>query len=182
MIHLNKKLKHAILENIILVAIAVIFFLGIRSTVAQAMIVTSGSMLPTMQLQDRVIVEKISYKVEGIKRGDIVVFRPLDYLQKEGPDWVKRVVGLPGETVEVRDGEVYINQQPLTESYEMEKPAYDFGPIIIPERAYFVLGDNRNGSFDSHDWGVLPEENIVGKPLLKYWPLARFGPFSSVCR
>lgn len=175
---MKNKLKRELLENIVLIAFAVVFSLFIRSNVAVAALIPTGSMLPTIQLQDRIIVEKVSYKVQDIERGDIVVFDPPEYVQEKGPDWVKRVIGLPGEKVEIKNGVVYINDNPLIEGYLLEKPEYDYGPMIVPNDTYFVLGDNRNDSRDSHYWGVLPKENIVGRAVYKIWPIDHIGPFN----
>lgn len=151
---------------------------GLRATVADARVVPTPSMLPTIQLQDRLVVDKISYKFSEVKRGDVVVFRPPSNVDQSGTDWVKRVIGLPGEKVEVRDGRVFINEKELAEPYEMEKPNYKFGPFVVPDGTYFVLGDNRNNSKDSHYWGELSNQNIVGKVFIRYWPLDHFGPLA----
>jgi len=164
-----------ILSYIEIVAFAFILSWGLRSAVVEASIIPTGSMLPTIQLQDRVIVDKLLFKLFEIKRGDIIVFHPLSEVDTSGVPWIKRIIGLPGEKVEIKDGEVIINETILNEPYEKEKPDYSFGPMIIPENSYFVLGDNRNNSLDSHYWGVLPAENIIGKASLRYWPLNRFG-------
>lgn len=164
-----------ILSYIEIVVFAFILSWGLRSAVVQASIIPTGSMLPTIQLQDRVIVDKLLFKLSTIKRGDIIVFHPLSEVDSSGVPWIKRIIGLPGEKVEIKDGKVIINETKLNEPYEMEKPDYSFGPIIVPENSYFVLGDNRNNSLDSHYWGVLPAENIIGKASLRYWPLNRFG-------
>jgi len=148
---------------------------GLRATVADARVVPTPSMLPTIQLQDRLIVEKISYKFSEVERGDVIVFHPPSNVDQSGTDWVKRVIGLPGEKVEIRDGKVFINEEELNEPYELEKPDYTYGPIVVPEGSFFVLGDNRNNSKDSHYWGVLSNQNIVGKIFIRYWPLDRFG-------
>ncbi|UWG98152.1 signal peptidase I [Dehalobacter sp. DCM] len=155
--------------------ITVMISLLIRTNVAVAAFVPTGSMLPTIQLQDRIIVEKITYKVQDITRGDIVVFHPPEYVQAKGPDWVKRVIGLPGERVEIKNGMVYINDYPLEEDYILEKPTYDYGPIVVPAGTYFVLGDNRNESRDSHEWGVLAKENIIGRVVYTIWPIDHMG-------
>ncbi len=160
------------------VVFSLVFNWGLHATVADARVVPTGSMLPTIQLQDRLIVDKISYNFSEVKRGDVVVFRPPSNVDQSGTDWVKRVIGLPGEKVEIRNGEVFINEQELTEPYEMEKPNYKYGPFVIPEGSYFVLGDNRNNSKDSHYWGELSNQNIVGKVFIRYWPLDHFGPLA----
>lgn len=89
--------------------------------------------------------------------------------------FVKRVVGLPGEVIEVRQGKVLINNQPLPEPYLIDSPAYLWGPVKVPPEAYIVFGDNRNNAFDSHFWGVVPHDHLMGKVFLRYWPPERFG-------
>lgn len=164
-----------ILSYIEILVFSFILSWGLRSAVVQASIIPTGSMLPTIQLQDRVIVDKLLFKLSEIKRGDIIVFHPLREADSSGVPWIKRIIGLPGEKVEIKGGKVLINETELNEPYEMEKPDYSFGQIIVPENSYFVLGDNRNNSLDSHYWGVLPAKNIIGKASLRYWPLNRFG-------
>ncbi|TGE35571.1 signal peptidase I [Desulfosporosinus fructosivorans] len=167
--------KKFLFETLEILIFAFILSWGLRSTVVAAVNVPSGSMLPTIQLQDRLVVDKLSFKLTEINRGDVIVFRPLTSVDSSGDFWIKRVIGLPGDKVEIKDGEVFINDHALTESYEMEKPNYTYGPLMIPKDSYFVLGDNRNNSLDSHYWGVLPAENVVGRALFRYWPLDHFG-------
>ena len=170
----NKTVK-LIFDLLQVVVFSFVLNWGLRATVADARVVPTPSMLPTIQLQDRLILDKISYKFSVVKRGDVVVFRPPSNVDQSGTDWVKRVIGLPSEKVEIRDGNVYIDEKELTEPYELEKPDYTYGPIVVPEGSYFVLGDNRNNSKDSHYWGELSNQNIVGKIFIRYWPLDRFG-------
>jgi len=172
---IKKRFGRTVLSYIEIVVLAFVLSWGLRSAVVQASVIPSGSMLPTIQLQDRVIVDKLLFKLSEIKRDDIIVFHPPSNVDSHGSDWIKRIIGLPGEKVEVKDGKVFINDCELNEPYEMEKPNYSFGPIFVPDKSYFVLGDNRNDSLDSHRWGVLPSENIVGKASFRYWPINRFG-------
>ncbi|MCG3775097.1 MAG: Signal peptidase IB [Nitrospira sp.] len=106
------------------------------------------------------------------KRGDIVVFR---YPRDPSRDFIKRVVALPGETIEVRGGMVFVNGQKLDEPYELESPNYSSPPTVVPPDQYYVLGDNRNNSSDSHVWGNVPLDHIIGKAWLTYWPLHEWG-------
>jgi len=116
------------------------------------------------------------YVFRGPKRGDIIVFKdPGQGAGEPERDFIKRVIGLPGETVEVRDCTVFINGKPLDEQYIKERPTYTYGPETVPPGQYFVLGDNRNNSSDSHSWGFLPKENIIGRAWLAYWPFDVFG-------
>lgn len=171
----KKKAGRIIIDVFQVLVFSFVFSWGLRATVVEARVVPTPSMLPTIQLQDRLVVEKISYKFSDVKRGDVVVFRPPSNVDESGIDWVKRVIGLPGDKVEIKDGKVFINEKELNEPYELEKPNYTFGPIVVPDGSFFVLGDNRNNSYDSHEWGVLSDQNIVGKVLIRYWPLNRFG-------
>jgi signal peptidase I len=96
--------------------------------------------------------------------------------------FVKRVIGLPGDVVQVKQGKVYVNHQPLQEPYIANPPDYTWGPVTVPANSFVVLGDNRNNAFDSHFWGVLPRDRIVGKVFWRYWPPERFGPIGSAMR
>lgn len=171
----NKRAGRFIVDVLQVLFFSFVFLWGLRATVVDARVVPTPSMLPTIQLQDRLVVEKISYKFSDVKRGDVVVFRPPSNVDQSGNDWVKRVIGLPGEKIEIKDGKVFINEKELTELYELERPNYTFGPIVVPEGSFFVLGDNRNNSYDSHYWGVLSNQNIIGKVLIRYWPINRIG-------
>lgn len=167
--------KKLLLETLEIIIFAFILSWGLRSSVVEAAMIPTGSMLPTIHLQDRVVIDKLFYKASGISRGDIIVFDPPENVDSSGDYWIKRVIGLPGDKIEVKDGKVFVNNHELTEPYEMEKPNYTFGPLVVPENSYFVLGDNRNNSLDSHYWGVLPAKNVKGRALFRYWPLDRVG-------
>lgn len=119
----------------------------------------------------RIIVNKVVYLLHPPERGDVIVFRLPGNL---GTDYIKRIVGLPGERVEVQDGVVFINGKPLEEPY-VENPGFYSGTWILGENEYFVLGDNRTNSSDSRNWGVFSGDNIVGKAWLCYWPLEDWG-------
>ncbi|MBD2519731.1 signal peptidase I [Nostoc sp. FACHB-973] len=168
------------IEGIKTIALSLILALGIRTFVAEARYVPSGSMEPTIQPNDRLIVDKISYDFSSPSRGDIVVFNPTKTLQSENyhDAFIKRVIGLPGEKVEVKNGQVYINGSPLKENYIEAKPDYKFGPVTVPANSYLVLGDNRNDSYDSHYWGFVPRKNIIGKAFFRFFPLNSMGEFS----
>ena len=152
------------------ILLAVLLSLAIRTYVAEARWIPSESMLPTLRIGDHLIIEKISYKFGAIDRGDIVVFKapPASHLEEV---MIKRVIALPGETVSIKDGVVYINGNPLEEPYELEKPREDFEPVTVPENSIFVMGDNRNNSFDSRFWGVLEKDLVIGKAFARYYPL-----------
>jgi signal peptidase I len=158
-------------------ATALILALGIRQFVAEARYIPSPSMEPTLAINDRLIIEKVSYYFKEPERGDVVVFHPTEKLQEQNykEDFIKRTIGLPGETVEVNNGRVYINNVPLVETYIAEKPHHNYGPVIVPEGEYLVLGDNRNNSYDSRFWGFVPKEKIVGRAVVRFWPVGRLG-------
>lgn len=123
-------------------------------------------MRPTLDDGEFVLVSKLNYKLSNVQRGDIIVFHyPMDPEQ----ELIKRVIGLPGDRIEVNEGIVYVNGQALEEPYIAAPPAYS-SQWNVPEDRLFVLGDNRNDSSDSHSWGFLPFENVVGKAVLIYWP------------
>jgi signal peptidase I len=157
-----KRFALDIFETIIL---AVVLYFGINALSARVR-VDGFSMLPTLQNGEYVLVSKLSYKLDTPQRGDIIVFGiPTDQEQ----DLIKRVIGLPGETVSIRQNIVFINGIQLEEPYIAQAPVYS-GEWTVPEGNLFVLGDNRNDSKDSHQWGMLPVENIIGKALIIYWP------------
>ncbi|NEQ98734.1 MAG: signal peptidase I, partial [Cyanothece sp. SIO2G6] len=144
-------------------------------------IVPSVSMEPTLQVDDRLFVQlKPNYRPQI---GDLIVFRaPVDAIAilDANPNtlFVKRVIGLPNQTVEIRHGQVWIDNAPLPELYEPSAPIYNYAPVTIPPASYFVLGDNRNQSADSHVWGFLPIDDIVGKAYKVYWPPERIQSLS----
>lgn len=151
------------------------FFL--KKFVAEARYIPSGAMIPTLQIDDRLIIDKWSYRFQQPQRGDIVVFSPTETLKQQNfkDAFIKRIIGLPGDKIQVKDGKVYVNNQPLEEKYIAEAPNYQYGPVTVPPNSYFVLGDNRNNSYDSHYWGFVPKENIIGKASKRFWPLKRSG-------
>jgi signal peptidase I len=112
------------------------------------------------------------YLFRAPQRGDVVVFR---FPGNPDRDFIKRIIGEPGDTVEIKNGTVYIDGGALDEPYITSKPTYTYGPAEVPPKQYFVLGDNRNNSYDSHVWGFLPEENIIGQAWLSYWPKDDWG-------
>ena len=160
-----------------LISAAILAF-GIRSCVAEARFIPSESMLPTLEIDDRLIIEKISYRFRKPERGDVVVFSPTDALKQEkfNEAFIKRVIGLPGDVVEVREGNVYVDGEKLTEKYILDAPNYDYGPVEVPEGQYLVFGDNRNNSYDSRYWGFVPIENLIGRAAIRFWPPNRVGP------
>ncbi|QOV22105.1 signal peptidase I [Anabaenopsis elenkinii] len=179
------------------VVLSIVLALSIRTFVAEARWIPSGSMEPTLNgtpdqwKADKIIVDKLKYRFSQPQRGDIVVFSPTKTLQEEeyNDAFIKRIVALPEEKVELKDGQVYINNQPLeeinylspTQRTEIDvcmsasQQAYLAQPQTIPPDSYLVLGDNRNSSYDSRCWGVVPRENIIGRAVLRFWPLNNIG-------
>jgi len=159
------------------VGVSLLLALGVRVVVAEPRYVPTGSMEPTIQANDRVLIDKITYRVANPKRGDIIVFAAPQALLNQNlrDDLIKRVIGLPGETVEVKQGWVYINRQPLAEDYIASPPEYHWGPDVVPANSYLVLGDNRNDSYDSHFWGYVPRDRIIGRAMLRFYPFQRLG-------
>ena len=159
----------------------VLVALVLRALVLEPRWIPSGSMLPTLQLQDRVLVEKVRPRLQStLPVGTVVVFSPPAALVAAGYDpdaaLIKRVVAQPGDTVEVRNGILWRNGEPAQPDWAAEAMDYSFGPITVPEGDLLVLGDNRNASLDSHLWGPLPQSNVLGTAIWRYWPLDNFGP------
>ncbi|HEY9877973.1 MAG TPA: signal peptidase I [Leptolyngbyaceae cyanobacterium] len=138
--------------------------------------IPSESMVPTLASGDRLIIDKQAYQKQSVQRQDIVLFWPPEEAMLPGQEPIEylfRVVGLPGETVQITRGQVLIQGQPLNEPYIQEAPGYEWGPEQVPSGHYFVLGDNRNNSYDSHYWGFVPQSSVVGKATKIFWPSAR---------
>lgn len=165
----------AILDALEPIVLAFAVFMMVYLVLAQPHKVDGNSMYPTFHNKEFILTDKISYRFGDPQRGDVVVFHaPEPYTS----DFIKRIVGLPGETVMIRGGSVYINGQVLTERYlpielrTEEKATLREGvPYVIPEGRYMVFGDNRNFSSDSREWGAITKKSIVGKAWVTYWPL-----------
>ncbi len=151
-----------ILETLIL---AVVLFVGINAVSARVR-VDGFSMLPTLKDGEFILVNKLSYRFGEVERGDIIVFH---FPMNPDEELIKRVIGLPGDRVTVQDQQVSVNGQLLSETYIAAAPLYA-GEWTVEDGHLFVLGDNRNDSSDSHSWGLLPLEKVVGKAVLIYWP------------
>lgn len=166
-------LSFLLIPTIIATSIALI----LRVYFLEARYIPASSMLPTLEIGDRLIINKIIYRFRNPQRGELIVFSPTDaLLERNYKDaFIKRIIGVPGDKVEVEEGQVYVNGQLLQEGYILEKPDYDFGPVIVPPDSYFVLGDNRNNSFDSHYWGFVPRKNIIGQVTQRFYPFSRSG-------
>ena len=184
----------------LLIGIAVVVAVLVKTFVAQAFYIPSTSMVPELLVNDRIIVSKLAYDLHSPRRGDIIVFKappsqqppqvpdsspaPVRWLRDLGvdigvippstEDFIKRVIGLPGDVVEARDGHVYVNDRLLAEPYlPSGDQTADFGPVTVPAGRLWVLGDNRGGSCDSRCFpeGAIPESSIIGRAMIRVWPL-----------
>lgn len=150
---------------------AVVIALFINLFLAQATQVLGQSMEPTLHSSQRVVIEKVTYRIHGPRRGDVVVIDSSDQSEM----LIKRVVGLPGETIEVRDGRVYVSGEQLEEAWAVKPGGGQYGPQTIPPLHVFVLGDNRGASNDSRNFGPVSIEDIVGHAWVTYWPPQNIG-------
>jgi signal peptidase I len=157
-----KQFAFDLIETLLL---AVVLYFGINAISARVR-VDGFSMVPTLQDGEYVLVSKLSYRLGEPQHGDIIVFK---YPGEPPQDLIKRIIGLPGDSVQVTGLMVYVNGQALIEPYIAAAPGYS-GQWQVPEGFLFVLGDNRNDSSDSHAWGLLPIENVIGKAIIIYWP------------
>lgn len=160
------------LRELIETALVVLVVLALVNTTTARFRIEGSSMEPSLHDGEYVLISKVSYWFGQPRRGDVVVFR---FPHDPSRDFIKRVIGLPGETVAIRDGKVFINGRPLQEPYIRGPIVYTYGPVTLGPEEYFVLGDNRNASNDSHNWGTLPRSAIIGKAWLIYWPPQRWG-------
>jgi signal peptidase I len=149
---------------VILAAVGIFFLL---QTTIQSVVVLGSSMEPNFEEGQRLIVNKVTYRLREPKLGEVIVFQPPN---NDNVDFIKRIIAGPGDTVEIKDGTVYVNDLPLNEPYIKAHPGYTLSPTTVPKNEYFVLGDNRNNSNDSHSWGTLPRQNIVGLAWVSIWP------------
>lgn len=159
---------------------AILVTLVVRTYVVQAFKIPSGSMIPTLHIGDKLFVNKYVYRFEAPKRGDIIVFRyPLD----KRKDFIKRLVGLPGDHIEIRDGKIRVDDRELNDPETFGKFYYynhdPFGGpnevVTVPADSYFMLGDNSANSTDGRFWGFVPKKNLVGKAVFRWWPPNRMG-------
>ena len=175
---------HQLRENLQLVAIALVLSTLVRAFVAEPRYIPSDSMVPTLAIGDRLVVEKVSHWQRPYQRGDAIVFEPPPQLQALGYPkrgaFIKRVIATAGQTIAVHNGRVFVDDRPLEEPYIAEPPAYDLPPEQVPDASLFVMGDNRNNSNDSHIWGFLPVQNVIGRAWLRFWPLDRVGPLDRI--
>lgn len=171
---LRGKSKGLFREYVEAILVAVLITLFVRTFIAQAFRIPSGSMLPTLLIGDQLLVDKLVYRFHQPKRGDIVVFK---YPEDESRDFIKRIIGLPGDTIEVRNKTVFLNGAPLDDiwGHHDESDGFripvrdDFGPVTVPRGHYFMMGDNRENSQDSRFWGYLEHDKIIGRAFIIYW-------------
>lgn len=161
---------------------SLVLAVGIRQFIVESRFIPSESMVPTLLVGDRLLVEKMSYRFHDPERGDVVVFSAPDRMKELAPGFnqalIKRVIGLPGDSLEIVGGVIYINGQVLSEDYTAGEPCLDYcdlEPTTIPDDSYLVLGDNRNRSHDSRAWGYVPRENLIGRAWVRIWPVDRVG-------
>jgi signal peptidase I len=191
----QSKFINLVKEYLPTLAAAGLIVIVVRSFIAEPRYIPSSSMEPTLQINDRLIIEKLSYKFRKPERGEVVVFNPPAVAAVPDPSlvYIKRLIGLPGDRISIRDGKVFVNGKALKEPYIKDAPDYTlptddltkcqncFLPdtlvepdrtlsFTVPPNSYWMMGDNRNNSLDSHAWGFLPEQNIVGRASFRYWP------------
>ncbi len=168
-----------LIEWAVVVVVALVVAVGVRTFVLQTFYIPSGSMEPTLDIGDRILVDKLSYDFHPVHRGDIIVFRRPPNQPEIGPpsikDLVKRVIGLPGNTISSHGGQVYINGKLLPEPWlPPGTVTNNIRTQVIPPHEYFVMGDNRTDSLDSRYFGPIPGKLIVGRVVARIWPLSRF--------
>ena len=177
--------KSSILKDIKNLFIWIIIALIIRWQVIEPRWIPSGSMLPTLQIQDKILVEKLTPKITSKSnlsklKNKIIVFNVPEQLIEAGYGsdiaLIKRVIGVPGDKVEVKEGKLFLNDIAQDNYISDRNINYSTGPYIVPEKSLWVMGDNRNNSMDSHIWGFLPYEKVIGEAIFRYWPLNNIGP------
>jgi signal peptidase I len=175
---IKNRLMFHVVDWVESILVALVLALIIRQFAFQTSEVLSGSMIPTLLIKDRVIVNKLVYRYYGkMNRGDVVLFKSTIQPQR---DFIKRLIGLPGETVKIRNGIVLIDNKAIDQSkWPVIWDSSNFGPFKIPADQYFFLGDNRPDSYDSRFWGAVPKVNIIGRADLLIWPPWRIKIFTS---
>ncbi len=166
----------SVLEWLAVVIGALVAALLIKVFLFQAFFIPSESMLPTLEVGDRVLVNKLAYSVGDVERGDVVVFhKPASLPVSDVNEFIKRVIGLPGDTIEGRDGVVFVNGELLDEPYLPPGVITDTFARTVPDGQLFVMGDNRNNSQDSRSFGTIDADTVVGEAFVRVWPLPELG-------
>lgn len=174
----QKKKESFFSDFFVPVIIGLLIVVVLRTLIFGLFYVPSGSMIPTLQINDHVVVTKFTYHITKPQRGDIVVFNYPVALKETGEKvrYVKRLIGLPGDKIEIKEKHLYINDQLVDEPYiSSDSDMADFSPLVLGEKEYFMMGDNRNHSNDSRYWGTVEEDLLIGKAQMIYWPLNRLG-------
>lgn len=174
----TKSRLRPLIEWLSILVVAVLISLFIRTYVFQTFFIPSGSMEPTLQIGDRIVVSKLSVEFGTIHRGDILVFRaPRAVASDCGDsvsDLVKRVIGLPGEQLTSKGNTIYVNGRPLAQPWTHNEPLFrQIGKVTVPANHYFMMGDNEPNSCDSRWWGSIPRSSVIGKAVVRIWPLSR---------
>ncbi len=176
----HRSRSRSLIEWGIVVVIAVVVSLLIRTFVFQTFFIPSGSMEPTLQVGDRIIVSKLSVELGTIHTGDILVFKAPKAVETvcadDVADLVKRVIGLPGQTLTSKGNTIYVNGKPLAQPWT-HNPVLGkaIGTVVVPKNHYYMMGDNESDSCDSRFWGTIPRSSIIGKAFIRIWPLSRLG-------
>jgi signal peptidase I len=181
--HKTKSLRHYLTEWVIIIVVALLISLGLRTYAFQTFYIPSVSMQPTLQIGDRIIVDKLAVRFGTIHRGDILVFKSPPTENCGGApvsDLIKRVIGLPGDHLYSVGNTIYVNGTKLNEAWPHLEPlgtpiATANNPIVVAPNHYFMMGDNHPDSCDSRFWGTIPRSDIIGKAFVRIWPLNRLG-------
>lgn len=174
----GKRRRRALIEWTAIIVVAVLVSFLLRTFAFQTFFIPSGSMEPTLQIGDRIIVNKLSVTFGTIHIGDIVVFKapPAENCGEPVTDLVKRVIGLPGDHLTSKGNTIYVNGKVLHENWPHTEPlGQAIGHVTVPKNSYFMMGDNHSDSCDSRMWGTVPRSDIIGKAFIRIWPLRRIG-------
>ena len=165
----KRRKKPFIWEALEVIVIAVVMAIVLKAFIVEMYWVPSESMVPTIMVKDHVVVTKFNYWLREPERGEIVVFEsPVE----KNKNLIKRLIGVPGDTIEFKDNVLYINGEQVQEDYLSDEVfTADYGPIIVPEEMYFMCGDNRQRSYDSRSWGFVSKEQSIGQGVAIYWPI-----------
>jgi signal peptidase I len=174
-LHIPEHARKELIDFFKMVVWFALFFFCLRTFVVEGFEIQGSSMEPTLEENERLFVLKFVYRFDNVERGDVIVFL---YPEDRSRRFIKRVIGLPGDTVEIRKGQVWVNGKELQEAYLNEsyfRPERDVSKVTVPADCYYVLGDHRSVSSDSRSGWFVPRKNIVGKAALRFWPVTRFG-------